>query len=143
MKIKFIFITMTLLASFPAWSASDSVGVFLRAEKVVVLTKELSHNRLTGFMDAFHAGEKLFMDATTDGFKVVCRRDETKAACTFSFFPSPFVTIGPKRLQAEIPIQSLGTEVPSDFAMTFESSREDRCILELNNGSLKVLATKR
>lgn len=142
MKI-FISFVSVLLGFSVAQAAQDSVAVFLRADKVVVLINEQYNGRLQSFMNHLGVGTDLEALSVDQGMKLSCGRRTDAATCTFRFNPSALVKIEDKSIQAQASLADLNLPIVSDFEMSFESSREDKMTLKIQNGVLEVKASKR
>lgn len=131
--------TAAVLAAGTANAAADSVGVFHRAEKVVVLINESgAQSRLQGFMDHLGAGEKFVWQSADEGIRLQCARRSSEASCTFRFLPSVDVQIGERDVHATMP-----SAQQADFVMAFESSQGDRFELQSNGESYIIWASKK
>lgn len=107
---------ISLLFSLASFAASDSVAVFHRPEKVVVLLNEYgSHGRLHQMMDAWGASKELFWE--TEEFYVNCGRAKAGITCTLRLLPAGNARIETKESFWE------GSGPAADFAVSFESSR--------------------
>lgn len=106
----------SILFSLAAFAASDSVAVFHRPEKVVVLLNEYGpQGRLHSMMDAWGAGKELFWQA--EEFYVNCARAKSGVTCTLRLLPT-----GNARIEAKDSFWE-GKGASADFSITFESSR--------------------
>lgn len=134
-----ILLTAAVMATKSANAATDSVGVFHRAEKVVVLINERgSHSRLQDFMNHLEAGERIVWQSADESIRIQCARNMTDASCTFLFLPSSDVQIGEKEVRATVP-----SAQQIDFGMSFESSQGDRFELHSNGESYIIWASKK
>lgn len=132
---------LVLLFSNLAIAAADSVAVFHRPEKVVVLINENgAQSRLQQFMDALSADHRVFWVTRDESIKIDCARNTEKVACNFRFTPSRAVNIQDKSVFAETTAEELNK---STFQMAFESSREDRFLLTMTPEGIQFWAGKR
>lgn len=107
---------ISLLFSVLTFAASDSVAVFHRPEKVVVLLNEYSHEgRLHSMMSAWGAKDQLFWQ--TEEFYVNCGRAKAGITCTLRLLP-----VGNARIEEKESFWE-GNGPVGDFAFSFESSR--------------------
>ena len=124
-------------------AAQDSVAVFHRAEKVVVLINEQNQGRLQAFMDHVGDDTDTLIETPDQSMRLNCGRKYDAASCTFRFLPSAFVKIEEKTLHAHATLAELSLPELEHFEMTFESSREDKMTLRIQHGVLEVVASKR
>lgn len=124
-----------------ALAAADSVAVFHRPEKVVVLINENgTDSRLQQFMNALSADHRVFWVTRDESIKIDCARNTEKVSCTFRFTPSENVIIEEKRVWAETDAAELNK---NEFQMSFESSQEDRFHLTMTPSGIQFWAGKR
>ncbi|MBS1970971.1 MAG: hypothetical protein JSU04_11725 [Bdellovibrionales bacterium] len=147
--MKFVFaavstVLMALQISTTAFAASDSVAVFHKPNKVVVLVNTRQGDlRLEQFVDML-GGQGSLVAATSDGsIRIKCGVGDTSASCTFGFAPSAHVTIMPKSVKAQISLRDLNLPASEDYWTEFESSQGDKFILEIRAGELVLTASKR
>ena len=134
----------TLILSTSTFAASDSIGVFHRPEKVLVLINERGSNaRLQEMMNAFGIGDTLQAITADETVKISCAREESLASCTFRFLPGKDVTISGKTVQAKALMTDLKLETSESFEMYFESSMADKFLLKVENGLLTISAGKK
>ncbi len=137
---KFIF-ALTLMCASIVHAAADSVAVFHRPEKVVVLINENgTESRLQQFMNALSADHRVFWVTRDESIKIDCARNTDKVSCTFRFTPSDSVIIEEKRVWAETEAAELSK---NEFQMSFESSQEDRFHLTMTPEGIQFWAGKR
>lgn len=124
-----------------AHAAEDSVGVFHKSDKVVVLVNEEgSAGRLQRFMDFLGVTDQLQIISSDQSIKFQCRRNDRAASCTFRLLPSDNVFIGPGNVVAEAAL----VEIPAgEFYMDFESSMQDYFQLRLKDGRVLLQANKK
>lgn len=125
----------SLIFSLASFAASDSVAVFHRPEKVVVLLNEYgSEGRLHSMMNAWGAEEELFWQA--EGFYVNCARAKAGVTCTLRILPT-----GPARIDAKESFWE-GNGPSADFALFFESSRGHELEFSSQGGRLSFHARR-
>lgn len=147
--MKFVFAAvftalMSLQISTTALAASDSVAVFHKPNKVVVLVNTRQGDlRLAQFVDMVGDQDSLAA-ATSDGsIRIKCGVSDASASCTFGFAPSAHVTILPKSVKAQVRLRDLNLPESEDYWTEFESSQGDKFILEIRAGELILTASKR
>lgn len=121
-----------LIGSFvqTAQAGQDSVGVFYRPEKVVILINEAQGApRLQGLMEALGAQDTLVYQSADESLRIQCGRQPNAATCTFRVLQGVSSTIAPRRAEAFIPVSDLPVFAP--YEMTFESSMQDRFTLKV------------
>lgn len=134
--MKFIIIA---LLGLPAYAAKDSVALFLRPEKSVILINERGANsRLQHLIQAFGPEKELLWESEDKNFRFNCARDESKAECTISLLQSGGVLIAKKEVMAAANILRQTTDVSLEWA----SSRENRVTIEIFKGNLRIHGTK-
>lgn len=139
--MKKLIFAISLLCANLVHAAADSVAVFHRPEKVVVLINENGANsRLQQFMNALSADHRVFWLSRDESVKFDCARNTQKVSCTFRFTPSRNVIIEGKRVLAETDAADL-SKMP--FEMSFESSQEDRFQLRMTSEGIQFWAAKR
>lgn len=142
--IQMVLAALVSLGSVSAIASADSVGVFHRPEKVVVLINERGvDGRLHQFMNQMGAGSQLQVLSLDESLKIECGRQTDAVSCTFRFFPSEAIEIGQRFVKAEFAASDLTQALPTAFEMTFESSREDLFVLKSDGASLSLFAKKR
>lgn len=136
----FVFLTSFLL-SVTALASLDSVGVFHRPDKVVVLvTDNNPSGRIQEFMTALGTDELFIWKNSDQSISIRCGRSSREASCTFRFFPSESVQIENKSVNAFISAEELAS---ADFSIDFESSMGDRFILKNTAQGLNFEASKK
>nr|BFD67860.1 hypothetical protein HAGR004_28820 [Bdellovibrio sp. HAGR004] len=139
MKKIFLFL-VSVLGSAQVFAAADSVAVFHRAEKVgVLLNERAAVGRIQQFMDAVGADSRFRWLSVDESVKIECAREDVRATCTIRFLPSESVAIQGRSVKAFVATQ----DFPQSFEMTFESSMEDRFILQMGQQGLWLWAGKR
>lgn len=139
-KSIFTLTLLTLLSSF-SFAATDSVAVFHRPDKVVVLVKEATpQGRIGQFMDALSAGNQISWTSPGESVRLNCGRSAVEAVCTFRFLPGPEVRIGNKELAAFTSGEGLQK---TPYEMAFISSREDQFFLKMDERGLLFNARKK
>lgn len=126
-----------------ALAASDSVGVFYREDKTVVLINEhRGAPRLQGLIESW-GPESSFQFETKEGdVRIRCGTNTVDASCTFRFVPSQRVVFEPRQVKAFIPRHELPLEVLS-YEMAFESSMKDQFYLLISNEGLFIEGKKK
>lgn len=144
MKKQIAILFLSLLATSSTFAAADSVGVFHRPEKVVVLINEdYRTSRLSQMMDALGLGESALLLSSDESIKIDCGRNTQAASCTFRFFPSAIVNVGNKNVEALVSATDLKLSQAPDFEMVFESSMADRFVMQVTGGKVYFFANKR
>ena len=124
-----------ILFNLPAFGGFDSVGIFHRPEKVIVLINEIGEGeRLQTMMNYFEVGETMSMVSTDNSISILCKRRINTASCTFIFLPGKNTFIGTRTLEASVCLDELGATIIDDFDMSFESSLKDKFIMNVTNG---------
>jgi hypothetical protein len=142
-KIFSVIFLISLLPASALQASYDSVAVFHRPEKVVVLINEQNQGRLQAWMDHVGDEEDMLIEAPDKSIRLSCGRNREAATCTFTFLRSDVVQIGNKNLYVQIPLRDLRLPALENFEMKFESSREDRFVLSIENDMLLIRAQKR
>ena len=118
----------------------DSVAVFLRPTKVIVLINERgSQARLQNFMSLLQAQTDFEYLSDDSSLKISCGRNETAATCTFRFLPGPLNQISSKSIETTIGSDKLNLPADQNFQMLFNNSNGDRFSLEIANGKIHLL----
>lgn len=135
----------TILISSAAMAQSDSVGVFHRPEKVIILINEGNQgtSRLSDMMDFLKVGDNFQVFSPDQNIKISCARGNGAATCTFRFFPGQDVLISPKNLEASTALSGLSLKTEGSFELYFESSMEDKFLLSIVDGHIHFSASKR
>lgn len=122
-----------------AW---DSVAVFHRPEKVIVLINEhRSDNRMSSLMDQFISGNDWLLVSEDQGMKFDCGRNETHVSCTLVFFKDKAgVEIFENGALANFPLK---ISLPQDLTIALKNSNGDELHLVLTNAGLAVNAFKK
>lgn len=127
-----------LFLALPASAAWDSVAVFHRPEKVIVLINErgsLGQSRLQNWMDLFSTesstAASLQFLSNDEGIKFTCGRQVDAASCTFRFLPSKNVVISDRHVEAvlnktELAQAGLPLKEVTDFDISFLNSNGDQ-----------------
>lgn len=133
--MKFIIIA---LFGLPAFAATDSVAVFLRPEKSVILINERgAQSRLQQLIKAFGPDKELLWESHDKVIRLNCARNDNAATCTIRLLPSINVQIENKRVFARAPIEGV-----SDLDLTWESSRFNRFNVKIGHGSINLTGQK-
>ncbi|WP_373999145.1 hypothetical protein [Bdellovibrio bacteriovorus] len=138
--MKSLVILLSLITA-NAFAAADSVGVFHRPDKVVILVNEHgSQGRLQGFMDAVQAQDQLVWLSQDESIKIQCGRNATDASCTFRFFPSDSVSVESRSVNAFSEGKNLAK---AHYEMHFESSNGDKFTLKVEEKGLSFWGSKK
>lgn len=144
MKATITALILSLMTASSAFAAADSVGVFYRPEKVVVLINEdYRTSRLAEMMDALGLGEKALLLSSDESIKIDCGRNAQAASCTFRFLPSAIVNVGHKNVEVLVTAEELKLPQAPAFEMVFESSMADRFVMQVAHGKVYFFANKR
>lgn len=136
-------LTLAILISSTAMAASDSVAVFHRPEKVVILINERGETgRLHDVMSCFYVEDSFVTQNVDESIKIQCKRMTDAVSCSFRFFPATGIQIQDKTLKAQSSLKNLDLE-SDNFEMSFESSREDRFSLKVLDGNIIFFAAKK
>ena len=142
MKI-LLLLTLTIFISSTAMAARDSVAVFHRPEKVIILINERGETgRLHDMMNSFNVEDSFVVQDADESIKIQCNRMTDAASCTFRFFPATRIQIQGKTLKAYSSLKNLNLE-SDNFEMSFESSREDKFSLKILDGNINFFASKK
>lgn len=140
---KIITLILATFISHSVWAAADSVAVFHRPEKVVILINEAGeYGRLHEMMNAFGKKDSFIAQSADESIKIQCGRIIDAASCTFRFLPATGILISEKSLKARTLLTNLGLE-SENFEMIFESSREDKFVLKIIDGNINFFASKK
>ncbi|MBY0412680.1 MAG: hypothetical protein K2Q18_00870, partial [Bdellovibrionales bacterium] len=134
-----------LITSAIAAEHTDSVGVFHRPEKVIVLINEGPYgtNRLSSFMDFLNVSDQLKAESLDKKIKLLCGRANGAASCTFTFFPGQDVIISAKKLEAKSTLSELNLKADGNFEFSFESSMSDKFNLKIDGDDITFKANKK
>lgn len=143
--MKILSLLLMILLPFHSMAASDSVAVFYRPEKVVVVVNERGEAaRLQSFMNFVDAGLSLQKETSDGSIKISCKRTIEISSCTFSFIPGEIVIIGERFASAQLLLSDLGLESAEDFSLLFESSMGDQFTLNALSGkTIQFFAKKK
>jgi hypothetical protein len=140
---KIIALILATFITHSAFASSDSIAVFHRPEKIVILINEVGESgRLHDLMNAFGKENSFVAQSAEDSIKIQCGRVPDAASCTFRFFPGAGIQITEKSVKARTLLANLGLE-SENFEMFFESSREDKFVLKVIDGNINFFASKR
>lgn len=142
-----------LLFAFPSFASWDSVAVFHRPDKVIVLinedaTQAMESSRLQKFMGLFErAGSVRFLSRSGE-IKITCGHDQRTAGCTFRFFPGAQVKVAGKSVEGELAIQELedlglNAQKAEGFDISFLNSNGDQFRLYIFGGKIFFLGHKK
>lgn len=137
------FVVLLFLVSTPVLGARDSVAYFYSAKKVNVLINERGFNsRIQQFMDALNEKSSMLLVSEDHDIRLGCAREEDRATCTFTFYPSSSVSLVDKKLYVHKQLLSFGITEDVEFEMIFQSSMKDQIQLRLSDGQLIIFASK-
>jgi hypothetical protein len=135
---------MTFLFAFllsPAFAARDSVAVFLRPEKSVILINERgADSRLQNLFSALGAGTDLLWESEDQSIRLNCGRNQTAATCTIRLLPSANVSIEAKKVSAFAELR--GVRAWKETELTWESSRANVFTVKIFNGRIGLFGRK-
>ena len=141
---KAIVVSAILLTSIQAMAAADSVAIFHKPQKVVVLITELGEGeRLQTMMNYFELGQTMMVTNAEGSIKLTCGRKQHSASCTFSFIPGPNSTIENRTLWASATLSELGLTSLDDIEITFKSSNLDKFTLNVSGDHVTFTAAKK
>lgn len=130
--------------SVSAMASRDSIAFFYTPAKVNILINERGVNsRLHDFMNYFKAGQELIFESENGDITLGCVRDINKVACRFTFIPSSNVAIENKELSVLADMTSFRVMTKDSFKMTFLGSMKDNMSFSIENGELRILASKK
>ena len=134
-----------ILLPFHSLAANDSVAIFYRPEKVVVVINERGEAaRLQSFMNFVDAGLSLQKETSDGSIKIACKRTIEVSSCTFSFIAGEKVTIGERFVRAQLLLSDFSLESAEDFSLSFESSMGDQFTLSALSGkTIQFFAKKK
>ncbi len=137
MRILLILCSLFSVTAFANW---DSVAVFHRPEKVVVLINEhnsSSKNRLKNFISLFENGGSVRFESSDLGIKISCGGDTLAHGCTFRFTPGSNTEIREKGVIAFLPLNEMADFRKDlelkDFEISFLNSNGDEFHLWIEN----------
>jgi hypothetical protein len=135
---------MTFLFAFllsPAFAGNDSVAVFIRPEKSVILINERGTNsRLQNLFSALDAGTDLLWENDDQSIRLNCGRNQTAATCTIRLLPSASVSIEAKKVTALAELR--GVHAWKETELTWESSRSNVFTLKILDGRIGLFGRK-
>lgn len=143
MKALGLFLVSILLSSSsPAW---DSVAVFHRPKKVIVLINEKGRtSRLQQLMDLIGTGTEAYVRNSSESVRFVCKRNAQAASCTFRFLPDEENIIEPKKVQTTRSLEEMGlTGLNGRFAIEFLNSNGDFFMLKIEDSKVWLSGSKR
>lgn len=148
MKISF-FLLLSILSSnaFAQAAHRDSVAVFHRPEKVIVLVNESGRvggkSRLQKMMEALGGQNDVLLYNSDQSIKVNCGRSETAVSCTFRFLPSPTVLFGPRKMDASARLTEMQIPEAQDMEVSFESAQQDRFVMSIRDSVMSFHGEKK
>ena len=142
--MKFLALLISLM-SFSAFAQQDSVAVFYRPERVVILINERFEqgNRLNDFLDQIGAGESFDVITTDKTINISCYRGTMGSSCTFKFMPGNGIVIQDRSVTVKTTLNTLKlTDVPP-FKMHFRGSMNDKFDLVITeDGGVQIFGAK-
>lgn len=142
--MKFVIGLCLFAFSFQSWAARDSVAVFHRPEKVVVLVNESGRNsRLQNWFNNFGIQTDIYVTSSDKSININCGRNETAVTCNFRFLPSELNTFGERLVDSETTLADLQLSPQADSEISFESDRQDRFTITIANGRIHFHAEKK
>jgi hypothetical protein len=149
--MKYIFFSSLLSAIFAVSANWDSVAVFHRPEKVIVLMNEegaQESSRLQNFMELFNKAVRVHYESGPDGIKIACDRAGDKATCIFRFTPGERAEIEDRSVRAYLPLKDLESfgfnlKNASSFEMKFLNSNGDQFHLWVEGDLLMFVGGKK
>ncbi len=130
------------LLSTNASASRDSVAIFHRPNKVVILLNEKNGApRLHALMKSLGADQNFVYESYDRNLRIKCARNEEESTCTFAVETGGLGTIGNKRVDALIPAIELN--IQNDYSMHFESSMQDKFRVIINSDGLEFVGTKK
>lgn len=143
MKTTVVASLFSLFTTVVVQASSDSVGVFHRPERVVVLVNEGARStRLSQMMQTLGLPDRTQLISSDSSVKIECGRNDQAASCTFRFLPSKSVVIGEKFVEAKVFLADLKIEALNDFVIEFESAMQDRFVMQVSSGIVHFIASK-
>lgn len=141
---KFFIILALALYSLTTLAQRDSVAFFYNHKKINVLINERGMNsRLHDFMNQFGAEGDLLLTSSDQDINLGCAREIDRVSCTFTFFPSSDVHFVDRELQVHKSLKTFGLAQENYFEMSFRSSMKDNIHLIIEDGILKITASKK
>ncbi len=120
-------------------AAQDSVAVFYKQNKVVVMIKDFaSSGRLQAFLSVLGHEQGFRYQSEDQMMRLECGQNQAEAVCTFGFEPTSGVQFIARGVHAEVPMGPL-----PEAEFTFVSSRGDQVKLRTGMIGLEVTAQKK
>lgn len=133
------------LCSFQVFAQQDSVAVFYRPERVVILINERFEqgNRLNDFLDHIRAGESYDFITTDKTINISCYRGTKGSSCTFKFIPGKDILIENRSVKVSTDLATLNLENTLPYNLHFRGSMNDKFDLKiLEDGKVEIFAAK-
>lgn len=157
MKFLNVIVLLALLQSVGVSEAVaakwDSVGVFLRPQKSVILINESRANSWPGskihqLMDVMNVATDFAFLSQDESIKLSCGRNVNAAICTFRFYPSSGVRILGKEVEAKIALSDLElagfrTVGVGALNLEFQNSNGDVVMILGDSSHLVITGRKR
>ncbi len=136
-------VVFALFISSSAFAANDSLGIFFRPEKtVIMITQNGVQSRLQKWLKYISAKQDAQILSADGSFKMDCIRDVSIAKCQIRLLPSSLVQLNEKKIQVHIPLKDLGLSNAGPIEVPFESSNGDRLDLVVSDGTLHLYGGK-
>ena len=121
------------------FASQDSVAVFYKQDKVVVMIKDYpSSGRLQEFITIVGGPQGFRYQSDDKMMRLECGQNSAEAVCTFGFEPTVGVQFIARGVQALVPVESL-----AEAEFVFVSSRGDQVKLRTGTHGLEVIAQKK
>lgn len=129
-------------------SSWDSVAVFHRPEKVIVLVHEdgvadLQNNRLRRFMSLFGQESSLVIEFKEGDLRIQCAKDDFRARCSFRILPGVRAGIEPKKVVGHWRLKELFEGNDSTFQADFLNSNGDAFAITVSENNLWLIGSKK
>lgn len=141
MKGVTIFFAIVIGAISSKAFAWDSVAVFYKPEKVLVLVNESGREgRLKSLMKLFGPENEILKVSEDQSFKMDCGKNATAASCTFRFLRAGDVRLFKRGAEGHAKMSGLISEEKDYFV--FENSNGDRFWIRVKNDHITFRASK-
>lgn len=141
--MKFFIFAFSLFFSVLCSAASDSVGVFHRPDKVIILISDNMNGRLFNFLVAANFVVGTPWETQNSDFRISCGMNPFKVGCTLVLKPSERVMIGERDVNFQTSLSDFGSKSQDVLSVDFESSMQDKLALSLDEGVMSLYATKK
>lgn len=143
--MKTIILLTTLLLSQLALASQDSVAVFYRPEKVIVLINERIQAgvRLQEFMNHFGATDSFMASNDDESIVITCGQSSTSSSCKFIFTPAQDVVIKDRTVTVKTSLRNFNLNNNGEFKMEFASSMNDKFFFTVSaDGDITMTGSK-